>query len=144
LRDWWTKEDGKEFEQRAKCVADEYSDFEAAPGTRLNGKLTLGENTADNGGVRIALMALQHGGDSAKTDPGPDGFTPEQKFFVAYGQTWCSNWTPEFARLIAQSNPHSPPQFRVNGVVSNMPEFQKAFGCKKGQPMVRENSCHVW
>ena len=124
-------------------MADEYSDFEAAPGTKLNGKLTLGENTADNGGVRIALMALQHE-DAVKTAQDSDGFTPEQKFFIAYGQAWCSNWTPELARLIAQSNPHSPPQFRVNGVVSNMPEFQKAFGCKQGQPMVRENACHVW
>ncbi|HEX4487294.1 MAG TPA: M13 family metallopeptidase [Terriglobales bacterium] len=140
LRDWWTKEDGQEFDKRAKCVADEYSDFEAAPGTKLNGKLTLGENTADNGGLRVALMALLH--DGAAKDS--DGFTPEQKFFIAYGQVWCSSWTPEFARLVAQSNPHSPPQFRVNGVVSNMPEFQKAFGCKQGQPMVRENACHVW
>ena len=145
LRDWWTAEDGKEFDQRAKCVADEYSGFEATPGTKLNGKLTLGENTADNGGVRIALMALQHTDPvAAKGDPGPDGFTPQQKFFLAYAQTWCSTWTPELLRLIAQSNPHSPPEFRVNGVVSNMPEFQKAFGCKKGQPMVRENACHVW
>ena len=145
LRDWWTAEDGKEFDQRAKCVADEYSGFEATPGTKLNGKLTLGENTADNGGVRIALKALQNTDPAAaKGEPGPDGLTPQQKFFLAYGQTWCSTWTPELLRLIAQSNPHSPPEFRVNGVVSNMPEFQKAFGCKKGQPMVRENACHVW
>jgi putative endopeptidase len=140
LRDWWTKQDGLEFDKRAKCVADEYSDFEAVPGTKLNGKLTLGENTADNGGLRVALMAMQHAGTTVASD----GFTPEQKFFIAYGQVWCSSWTPEFARLVAQSNPHSPPQFRVNGVVSNMPEFQKAFGCKRGQPMVRENACHVW
>jgi endothelin-converting enzyme/putative endopeptidase len=145
LRDWWTAEDAKEFDQRAKCVADEYSGFEATPGTKLNGKLTLGENTADNGGIRVALMALQHtDASAAKNDPGADGFTPQQKFFLAYAQTWCSTWTPELLRLIAQSNPHSPPQFRVNGVVSNMPEFQKAFDCKKGQPMVRENACHVW
>ena len=138
LRDWWTAEDGKEFDQRAKCVADEYSGFEATPGTKLNGKLTSGENTADNGGVRIALKALQNTDPAAaKGEPGPDGLTPQQKFFLAYGQTWCSTWTPELLRLIAQSNPHSPPEFRVNGVVSNMPEFQKAFGCKKGQPMVR-------
>jgi putative endopeptidase len=145
LRDWWTKEDGKEFDQRAQCIADEYAGFEATPGTKLNGKLTLGENTADNGGIRVALMALQHTtGTEGKNEPGPDGFTLDQKFFIAYGQVWCSNWTPETLRLVAQSNPHSPPQFRVNGVVSNMPEFQKAFGCKRGQPMVRENACHVW
>jgi len=143
LRDWWTEADGKEFDRRAKCVEDEYSEFEAAPGVKLNGKLTLGENTADNGGVRISLMALQSTMAGKKSEA-PGGLTTEQEFFVAYGQSWCANWKPELLRLLAQSNPHSAPQFRVNGVVSNMPEFQKAFGCKKGQPMVRENACHVW
>jgi putative endopeptidase len=145
LRDWWTPQDGKEFEHRAQCIVDEYSGFEATPGTKLNGKLTLGENTADNGGTRIALMALQNTlSAEGKSAEKIDGFTAEQTFFIAFGQSWCDNLTPEFLRLIAQSNPHSPPQFRVNGVVSNMPEFQKAFGCKKGQPMVRDNACHVW
>jgi putative endopeptidase len=111
----------------------------------VNGNLTLGENTADNGGARIALMALQKElAVQGKADQKSDGFTPEQRFFVSYGQSWCSNWTPQLLRLLAQSNPHSPPQWRVNGVVSNMPEFHKAFGCKPGQPMVRENACHVW
>jgi predicted metalloendopeptidase len=145
LRDWWTAEDGKEFDRRAKCVADEYSEFEATPGVKLNGNLTLGENTADNGGLRIALMALEGtlaSGDAAR--PSSDGYTPEQKFFLAFGQVWCANLTPEALRLQAQANPHSTPRFRVNGVVSNMPEFQKAFGCKKDQAMVRENACHVW
>ena len=145
LRDWWTAQDNKEFESRAKCVADEYSSFEATPGTKLNGNLTLGENTADNGGARIALMALQNTlAAEGKSNQAVDGFTPEQRFFIAYGQVWCSSWTPQFLRLVAQSNPHSPPQYRVNGVVQNMPEFQKAFDCKKGQPMVRDNACHVW
>ena len=145
LRDWWTAQDGKEFERRAQCIADEYSGFEATPGTKVNGKLTLGENTADNGGTRIALMALQNTlSAEGKSGEKIDGFTAEQTFFIAFGQSWCDNLTPEFLRVIAQSNPHSPPQFRVNGVVSNMPEFQKAFGCKKGQPMVRDNACHVW
>ena len=124
-------------------MEDEYSEFEAAPGVKLNGKLTLGENTADNGGVRISLMALQSTLAGKKSEA-PGGITSEQEFFVAYGQSWCANWKPELLRLLAQSNPHSAPQYRVNGVVSNMPEFQKAFGCKKGQPMVRENACHVW
>jgi endothelin-converting enzyme/putative endopeptidase len=143
LRDWWTDQDGKEFDRRAKCVADEYSGFEATDGVKLNGNLTLGENTADNGGVRIALMALE----STLTEKGRgevDGFTPEQRFFISFGQVWCANVTPQLLRLQAQSNPHSTPKYRVNGVVSNMPEFQQAFGCKKGQPMVRENACHVW
>jgi len=145
LRDWWTAEDGKEFQKRAQCISDEYSGFEAVPGVKLNGDLTLGENTADNGGTRIALMALLNVlAAQGKTDVKIDGLTPEQRFFVAYGQSWCSHWTPELLRMVAQSDPHSPSQSRVNGVVSNMPEFQKAFSCKAGQPMVRENACRVW
>jgi endothelin-converting enzyme/putative endopeptidase len=145
LRDWWTAEDGKEFENRAKCISTEYSGFEAVPGVHLNGDLTLGENTADNGGTRIALMALLNTlGADGKSDEKIDGLTPQQRFFLAYGESWCSHWTPELLRLEAQSNPHSPDQYRVNGVVSNMPEFQKAFNCKKGQPMVRDQACHVW
>ncbi len=145
LRDWWTEQDGKEFDRRAQCIADEYSGFEATPGVKLNGKLTLGENTADNGGTRIALMALESTlAAEGKSDEKIEGFSPEQTFFIAFGQSWCANVTPELLRLEAQSDPHSTPQFRVNGVVSNMPEFQKAFGCKKGQPMVRDNACHVW
>ena len=144
LRDWWTDTDAKEFDKRAQCIADEYSGFEATPGVKVNGKLTLGENTADNGGVRISLQALESTLDHSKKTEKADEMTPEQRFFIAYGQVWCANWRPELLRLLAQSNPHSPPEYRVNGVVSNMPEFQKAFGCKKGQAMVRENSCHVW
>ncbi len=99
LRDWWTAEDNKEFEGRAKCIADEYSSFEATPGTKLNGNLTLGENTADNGGTRIALMALQKTlAASGKSSEIVDGFNPEQRF-IAYGQAWCSSWTPQFLRL---------------------------------------------
>ena len=145
LRDWWTDKDGKEFEARAKCVADEYSGFEATPGTKLNGNLTLGENTADNGGVRIALMALQNTmRDKGEKDTTVDGFTTDQRFFLAFGQVWCANITPEALRLRAQADPHSTPQWRVNGVVSNLPEFRKAFNCKTGQPMAPENACHVW
>jgi putative endopeptidase len=145
LRDWWTDKDGKEFDVRAKCVSDEYSGFEATPGTKLNGNLTLGENTADNGGARIALMALQNTMRAkGEKDTTVDGFNTDQRFFLAYGQVWCANSTPQVLRLRAQSDPHSTPQWRVNGVVSNMPEFQKAFNCKSGQAMVRENACHVW
>jgi putative endopeptidase len=145
LRDWWSAQDGKEFEHRAQCVSDEYSGFEAVPGVHLNGNLTLGENTADNGGTRIALIALLNTlAADGKSDQKIDGLTPEQRFFISYGESWCSHWTPELLRMLAQSNPHSPPNYRVNGVVSNMPEFQKAFSCKKGQPMVRDQACHVW
>jgi putative endopeptidase len=145
LRDWWTEQDAKQFEQRAQCVADEYSGFEATPGVKLNGNLTLGENTADNGGARVALMALENlqSGDKS-SDQGRGAPTLQQKFFISYGQSWCANETPQMLRLLAQSDPHSTPKYRVNGVLSNMPEFQKAFGCKQGQPMVRQNACRVW
>jgi predicted metalloendopeptidase len=146
LRDWWTAEDGKEFEQRASCVADEYSSFTAVDDLKLNGRLTLGENTADNGGARIALMALHDLMAQAKQDPNNkvDGFTPDQRFFLGFGRVWCQNTTPELSRMLVRVDPHSPGRWRVNGVVRNMPEFQKAFGCKAGQPMAPENACRVW
>ena len=146
LRDWWTAEDGKEFEKRASCVADEYSSFVSIDDLHLNGRLTLGENTADNGGARIALMALHDLMAQSKQDPNQkiDGYTPDQRFFLGFGRVWCQNTTPELARMLVRVDPHSPGRWRVNGVVRNMPEFQKAFGCKPGQPMAPENACHVW
>ena len=143
LRDWWTPSDAKAFEERSACFVNEYSNFTPVPGVHLNGKLTLGENTADNGGVRIALMALL-GTPGAGGDKETDGFTPEQRFFLSFGQIWCENQRDEMLRLRAQTDPHSPGKFRVNGVLQNMPEFQKAFSCKSGQPMVSANACHVW
>jgi putative endopeptidase len=147
LRDWWTEQDGKEFEKRASCIADEYSNFVAIDNLKLNGKLTLGENTADNGGARIALAALLQtisqdatGGAAQKID----GYTPEQRFFLGFGRVWCEKRRPELSRMLVNVDPHSPGRYRVNGVVQNMPEFQKAWGCKAGQPMVAQNSCHVW
>ena len=111
---------------------------------KLNGRLTLGENTADNGGLRLAWIALMN--DLAgKTEPKLGGFDTAQQFFLGWGQIWCENQTPEVERLQAQTNPHAIAEFRVNGTVSNMPEFQKAFGCKEGMPMVRGgNACRVW
>ena len=145
LRDWWTEQDAKQFEQRVQCISDEYSGFEATPGLKLNGNLTLGENTADNGGARIALMALESALSSdRKPVEKPGALTSQQMFFVSYGQSWCANDTPQMLRLMAQSDPHSTPKYRVNGVLSNMPQFQKAFACKPGQPMVRANACRVW
>ncbi len=143
LKDWWTPEDAKEFKARTSCLVNEYSKFSVAPGANVNGELTLGENTADNGGLRIALMALEEK-LAGKTKPEIGGFTPEQRFFLAYGQIWCENEREEAARLSVQTNPHSPGRFRVNGVVQNMPEFQKTFSCKAGQPMTPANSCRVW
>jgi putative endopeptidase len=147
LHDWWTPEDGKEFEKRASCVADEYSSFVAVDDLKLNGRLTLGENTADNGGARIALMALERMIADDKTGREGqklDGYTPEQRFFLGFARVWCEKRRPESARVNVTTNPHSPGKWRVNGVVQNMPEFQQAWGCKAGQPMVSANACHVW
>jgi len=147
FHDWWTKQDGEEFEKRVSCVADEYSNFVAVDDIKLNGRLTLGENTADNGGARIALAALEHmiaDDKTGKEGQKIDGYTPEQRFFLGFGRVWCEKRRPEVARMRAVTDPHSPGKYRVDGVVENMPEFQKAWGCKAGQPMVAENACHVW
>jgi endothelin-converting enzyme/putative endopeptidase len=147
LRDWWTAEDAKEFEKRVSCIADEYSNFVAVDDLKLNGRLTLGENTADNGGARVALMALEHMIAEDKTGKATekvDGYTPEQRFFLGFGRVWCEKRRPELARSQVLTNSHSPGKWRVNGVVQNMPEFQQAWGCKAGQPMVSANACHVW
>ena len=143
LKDWWTPADAKAFDDRAQCLVDEYSGFTAIDEVKLNGKLTLGENTADNGGLRISLMAYL-AGHANRPAPALDGFTPEQRVFLGWGQVWCENVRPERARMLAQINPHSPGHDRVNGVVSNMPEFQKTFACKTDAPMVRKNQCRVW
>ena len=144
LRDWWTPADAKAFEERAACIDKEYSNFSPVPGVQLNGKLTLGENTADNGGVRIALMALSNTSSPADLEKKIDGYTQEQRLFLSFGQIWCESQREEILRMRAQTDPHSPGKFRVNGVVQNMPEFQKAFSCRAGQPMVAANACRVW
>jgi len=152
LRDWWTPVDAREFEKRAACVADEYSGFSAVDDLKLNGKLTLGENTADNGGARIALMALLSTlGQQAKTTSPEnpltrkiDGFTPEQRFFLGFATVWCENRSEEYSRFLVTVDPHSPGRWRANGVLQNMPEFQQAFSCKSGQTMVSANACRVW
>jgi predicted metalloendopeptidase len=143
LRDWWTPADGSAYEQRATCVADQYSGYTVAGDTKINGRLTLGENTADNGGLRLALMAYL-AGPGAKNHSKVDGFTPEQRVFLGWAQVWCENVRPEAERLKALTNPHSSNKYRVNGPVSNMSEFQKAFSCKANAPMVRQNQCRVW
>jgi endothelin-converting enzyme/putative endopeptidase len=144
LRDWWTDADAKAFDQRADCIVNQYGGYTAVDDVKLNGKLTLGENTADNGGARLALMAL-HDSMAGKPQPAPvDGFTADQRFFLGFAQVWCQNQTPEASRLRAQTDPHSPGNYRVNGVVSNMPEFRQAFSCKEGSPMAPVKSCRVW
>jgi putative endopeptidase len=146
LEDWWTKEDGDKFTEKAACIVDEYAQFSVGD-TKLNGKLTLGENTADNGGLRLAYMAFlaraaEEGIDLDKKSS--DGYTPVQQVFLGFAQDWCSKWRPELERLVATTDPHSPDRFRTNGVLVNMPEFGKAFGCKVGQPMEPAKTCRVW
>ncbi len=147
FRDWWTPEDAKAFEQRADCTANEYSSFTSVKDdkgeVKLNGRLTLGENTADNGGLKLAYMALMKiiGDTPVKAI---DGYTPAQRFFLAYGQIWCQNVTDQEARKRVLTDPHSPGRWRVNGAVQNSVAFQQAFGCRAGQPMVAQNACRVW
>jgi putative endopeptidase len=143
VRNWWTAEDGKAFEDRTSCIANQYSDYVVAGDTRINGRLTLGENTADNGGLRLALMAYL-AGPGATAQPRVDGFSPEQRLFLGWAQGWCENARPEAERVKAAINPHSSNRYRVNGPSSNMSEFQKAFSCKADAPMVRKNACRVW
>jgi endothelin-converting enzyme/putative endopeptidase len=146
MADWWTSEDSKQFEQRTDCVIREYDNFTVGGDLHVNGKLTVGENTADNGGLRLAYIAFL---DDAKRkglilSEKDDGYIPEQQFFLAYGQSWCGVLRPEQERLKVHTDEHSPRRFRVNGAVENMPEFGKAFGCKIGQPMMPPKTCHVW
>jgi putative endopeptidase len=143
LRDWWTADDAKAFDQRASCISDQYSQYVILDDIKINGKLTLGEDVADLGGVILAHMAWQEDTKNQTLEP-LEGFTPEQRFFIAYGQSWCSDTRDETKRLRATIDPHSPDKYRANGVVSNLPEFQEAFHCKAGAPMVRENRCRVW
>ena len=142
---WWTDADRQEFDKRTTCVADEYSGFVAVDDVHLNGRLTLGENTADNGGIHIALMALRKAmAEDAKIAQTKEGFTPEQRFFIGFAQVWCENRSPETSRLLAKTDPHSPGQYRVIGTVQNNADFAKAFNCKAGEKMVSANACHVW
>jgi putative endopeptidase len=143
LRDWWTEADAKAFDALADCLVKQYGSYTAVDDVKVNGKLTLGENTADNGGLRISYMALMD--MQAGKQPAPiDGFTADQRFFLGWGQVWCQNQSPESLRQRALTDPHSPAEDRVNGAASNMPEFRKAFSCKEGQPMAPVKSCRVW
>jgi endothelin-converting enzyme/putative endopeptidase len=143
LRNWWTEADRKAFEQRAQCVVDQYSAYTIIDDIKINGKLTNGEDLADLGGTLLAYLAWKEDTKNQKLDP-IDDLTPAQRFFVGYGQSWCTNDRDENKRLRATVDPHSPEKYRANGVVSNMPEFREAFHCKPGQPMVRESVCRVW
>jgi putative endopeptidase len=146
VREWQTPEDRKAFTERTDCEVKEYGNFETVPGVKLNGQLTLGENTADNGGLRLAYLALM---DTLAKSPGAaapelDGYTPEQRYFLGFAQVWCGTVREETARYYALVDPHSPGRFRVNGAVQNFDQFGKAFNCKKGSAMYPVNSCRVW
>jgi endothelin-converting enzyme/putative endopeptidase len=143
LHDWWTKTDAAEFQQRADCVVEEYSQFKVVDDIKINGKLTNGEDIADLGGTLLAYIAWKAANKGKVLQP-VDGLTPDQRFFIGMAQWACGTERPENLRMGAITDPHSPLEYRVNGVVSNMPEFQSAFSCKLGQPMVREKGCKVW
>jgi len=143
LRDWWTADDKTKFEERTSCIKDQYGSFVAVDDLKLNGKLTLGENTADNGGMRIAYMAMMSA-LAGKDAPAIDGLTPQQRFFLGWANVWCQNRTDAIARMLVTIDPHSPGKNRVNGTVSNMPEFREAYHCKADAPMVNQNACRVW
>ncbi|MGZ4816490.1 MAG: M13 family metallopeptidase [Terriglobales bacterium] len=147
LRDWWTPEDAKRYDEKVACIEKEYTHDVPSLGIKTNGKLTLGEDSADNAGLRISMIALEDTYKKAGKsldEKDPDGWTPRQKFFLSHAFSWCANLRPEIERVMITTNPHSLNEFRVNYVEKNSPEFWKAFGCKKGQPMVSENACRVW
>jgi predicted metalloendopeptidase len=143
LHDWWTDKDSQSYNERAQSFVKQYSGYQQIPGQKgsVNGELTLGENIADNGGLRLAYKAFQNTPGEKR---GSDGFSPEQSFFLSFGRVWCGNETPEFARLSAATDPHPPSRVRVNGTVSNMPEFQQAFNCKPDSAMVRSQPSRIW
>jgi putative endopeptidase len=143
LRDWWTKEDAKGFEDRINCQRDQYAGYTIVDDIHINSKLTSGEDVADLGGTLLAYIAWKQQTAAEKLAP-IDGFTPGQRFFIGMAQWACENDRPENLRVSAVTNPHSPGFARINGIVSNMPEFEKAFSCKAGQPMVHTPSCRVW
>jgi len=143
LKDWWTKADAAEFQKRADCVIEQYSSYKVVDDIRINGKLTVGEDVADLGGTLLAYIAWK-AANKGKTLQPVDGFTPDQRFFIGMAQWACGSERPEALRANAITNSHSPLQYRINGVVVNLPEFQNAFACKVGQPMVNPKVCKIW
>jgi predicted metalloendopeptidase len=144
LSNWWTANDRKEFDSRTGCVADQYQQFVPIDDLHVNGRFTLGENTADNGGIRIALMALHKLVGEDANDMKIDGFTRDERFFLSFAQQWCANVTPERLRLLLQVDPHSPVRYRTLGTLQNDADFARAFSCKAGQKMVSAKPCRVW
>ena len=147
LHDWWTPADAKAYDERGECIATQYTQEVPEAGVKQDGHLTQGEDTADNGGIRLSLMALENKAKAegkSLDEKDPDGWTPRQKFFLAYAFSWCTAQRPEAMRTQVLTNPHSVAKYRVNNVLENMPEFQQTYSCKAGAPMVRANACRVW
>jgi predicted metalloendopeptidase len=144
LANWWTDQDNARFKAKTDCVSDQYGAYETLPGVKLNGQLTLGENIADGGGVKLAFAAYRAMRKGAAEVVKAGGFNEDQQFFLGVGQAWCFKQSDEMARLRAQTDPHSPSRFRVNGPLSNSPDFAAAFSCAEGTPMRRPNACGVW
>jgi putative endopeptidase len=146
LKEWWTKNVSKEFDKRAACVVSQFDEFIAVDDVHVNGKLTLGENIADLGGIKLAYAAFQTMRKGREIKGGNYAYTPEQEFFLGYAQSWCGNVRKEMTRLQVNTDPHSPAKFRVNGPLSNLPEFGQAFSCGEGSAMVRPPAkrCEVW
>jgi putative endopeptidase len=143
LTDWWTADDKRKFEELASCVEEQFNGYEVAGGVKTNGKLVLGESLADLGGLKIAYAAYLRS-TAGKPRQIIDGFTPEQRFFLGWARIWATNFTPEFERLLATTDAHPVSRFRVNGPLSNMPEFASAFGCRTSQALVRDQRCAIW
>jgi endothelin-converting enzyme/putative endopeptidase len=146
LKNWWTKDDEQKFNDRADCLVQQFGAIEAVPGVHLNGKLTLGENIADLGGLWLAWLAWLDKAETAHLDLNAkaDGYTPDQRFWIAYAQQWCTQTRPEQLRSQAESDGHSPDEYRANTVLTDLPEFAKSFSCKKTAAMVAEKPCRVW
>ena len=146
LKNWWTKDDERNFNDRADCMVKQYDAIEAVPGVHLNGKLTLGENLADLGGLWLAWLAWLDKAEAAHLDMNAktDGYTPDQRFWIAYAQQWCTQTRPEQLRSQAEGDPHAPDEYRTNTVLTDLPEFAKSFSCKKTAAMVAPQPCRVW
>jgi predicted metalloendopeptidase len=144
LRNWWSASTAGLFKEQTKCVVDQYGGYEAVPGVKINGELTLGENIADIGGVKLALSAFRQARSGAAERLSAEGYTEDQLFFLGYGQSWCEKDRPEYLELLAKTNPHSPARFRVNGVLADVPAFAEAFACKEGAPLRPAKVCSVW
>jgi putative endopeptidase len=143
LANWWQPQTEKQFKERTQCVADQYSQYEVG-GSKVNGALTLGENIADIGGIKLALAAYRSLRASSPDTLVAEGFTEDQQFFLSFGQVWCEKLRPEYEAMLVQTNPHSPSRWRVNGALADTPDFAKAFSCKIGAKLRPAHVCTVW